>query len=566
MDGFAQCPTCTPDLACVSADGNPSICPEVLPEATANAYFEEVITFYLPSTVVDAGTGITADLNQVTISSVTGLPFGLTYSLNNAGGTYFPANGENHGCATICGTPLLPGSYSVNITADVLTTVLGFEIEATETFSQDFTVLPGSSGNTSFEASDVAGCGSLDVQFTALVDGSPNPTTWEWNFGNGQFSDQAVPEIQNYESPGDYLVTLETVVSTFQLTGITLTSLASGWSGDVEEVSADLFNPDPYFVLIDGSGNAVFTSGVIGDSQSGNWTGLSVELSNPPYSLEWWDEDNGGIFGSSDDFLGNASFPVAEGIQAFASTGPTGSNGFANVGLVPVTVLNDTLQIQVFSEPNTAYDVLDGVVYLDTTDVSNVLWLLYGDTLLTEQPTELLMEGWGVYQAQISNVFGCVGWTDEIINCPSFELAWNGSTLTAPSGLETYTWFYNGLEVEGANSPTLEASAPGNYAVTITTWYGCEYTCEVYTVPVGIHEIDGFKLLPSPNPCQQAFYLAAPDPESRMIVRTVSGQKVLEQAMDMGRHLYDVSQLSAGVYLLEVVSGERRWHTRLVKQ
>ncbi|MFN9802034.1 MAG: hypothetical protein ACK54P_18595, partial [Bacteroidota bacterium] len=108
---FSQCTTCVPDPGCTSSDGFPTICPLELPPATAGSFYEQALTLFLPAQINDPESGITADLLQLTVNSVQGLPFGMEYTLDDVDGVYFPMDGQNSGCATLCGTPVLPGVY-----------------------------------------------------------------------------------------------------------------------------------------------------------------------------------------------------------------------------------------------------------------------------------------------------------------------------------------------------------------------------------------------------------------------------------------------------------------------
>ena len=105
----AQCPDCSPDESCVSTDLFPTICPLILPDATSGSYYETVLTFYLPSVIVDPDSQLELSLDQVTITSVNGLPFGTDYEANSPDNIYYPSAGQSYGCATVCGTPLVAG-------------------------------------------------------------------------------------------------------------------------------------------------------------------------------------------------------------------------------------------------------------------------------------------------------------------------------------------------------------------------------------------------------------------------------------------------------------------------
>src|SRR5262245_655057 len=56
-----------------------------------------------------------------------------------------------------------------------------------------------------FSADKIEGCSPLTVRFT---DQSTNtPTSWVWDFGNGQLSSQQNPTV-NFSQPGSYTITL----------------------------------------------------------------------------------------------------------------------------------------------------------------------------------------------------------------------------------------------------------------------------------------------------------------------------------------------------------------------
>jgi len=408
---FSQCSTCTPDYTCV-ADGFPVLCPSALPDGTTGVEYLATATFHMPGSVVDPGSGITATLESITISSITGLPFGLTLTPSNPNGVYYPSNGEDYGCATICGTPLAAGEYFVNINVDVVASVFGITQNLSESFSLPLTILQGAEGgNTSFSATPTTGCSPLTVDvtnsitgpgvsyswdfggptsgtslsFNILTDDYPAETTWlitdenggtvmsggpyslgqtlytesicvgPGNFtlsvndsygdgmqyggvigdytlsdgdGNilasivdgGNFGAQALhsftisptsapggciltssnPSVI-YDTPGIYTLSLTTTVTELTLTGLNITSLAGGWDGDVEENLLWGW-PDPYFVL---EGDVSYTSDWVGETETPNFTGLSIPLSyGGAYSVSFYDEDDV----SANDFLGTANF------------------------------------------------------------------------------------------------------------------------------------------------------------------------------------------------------------------------------------------------------------------
>ena len=297
---FGQCVDCVPDDSCISEVQFPQLCPEVAPAATAGEYYEETMTFFMPAQLVDPDSEVTVDLLSVTINQVTGLPFGLTFQLSEEDNTYNPGDGQTLGCATICGTPLLPGEYSVTVLITAEVSFIGFPSTVNESFSQPLTVLPGEGGNASFSIDNLASCDSLVVDPVALIDGSPGITEYSWDFGNGFGSNEADPDPITYNESGDYTISLTTTISDYILQSVSVTSFDDNWAGDVEEFTTN-FAPDPFFVLTDGSNNPVYTSSVLTDVFGASWTDLGIVLNNPPYTIAFYDED----LISATDFLGS---------------------------------------------------------------------------------------------------------------------------------------------------------------------------------------------------------------------------------------------------------------------
>ena len=239
---MAQCESCEPDLSCVAVDF-PVLCPEQLPNATQGEPYSATATFNLPPSVVDPGSGLEATLLTVTISQVTGLPFGLEFSPNNPDGVYQPENGEYYGCSVVCGTPLVSGSFFVDINVVVLVSAFGFQQTVNESFSLPLIVEPGDGGDgpSSFELNATQGCVPFEIQGTNLI--ADNGASYLWDFGNGQTSTAFNPTF-TYNTPGTYTVNVQTEVSELALTQVNITTLGGGWGGDVEDFFG-LGAPDP---------------------------------------------------------------------------------------------------------------------------------------------------------------------------------------------------------------------------------------------------------------------------------------------------------------------------------
>ena len=345
LAGLGQCETCEPDLSCVAVDF-PVLCPEQLPNATQGEPYSASATFNLPPSVVDPGSGLEATLLTVTISSVTGLPFGLEFSPSNPDGVYQPGNGEYYGCSVVCGTPLVSGSFFVNINVTVLVSAFGFQQTVEESFSLPLVVEPGEGGNgpTSFSLSATQGCAPLTVQGENLIlDGG---ATYAWDFGNGQTSSGLNPTF-TYDTPGTYTVSLVTEVTELSLTQVNITSLGGGWGQDIEDFFG---SPDPYFVL-SGPNGGIYTSAYADGNETPTLGGFSIPLdAGTTYNIAFYDSD--GVI-TGDDFLGSSDFT------------PTGG-GDLTVSNSTTAILTLTETVVASFDENTQVVVFDGLdVYQD---------------------------------------------------------------------------------------------------------------------------------------------------------------------------------------------------------
>ena len=347
---MAQCASCEPDLSCVAVDF-PVLCPEQLPNATQGEPYSATATFNLPPSVVDPGSGLEATLLTVTISQVTGLPFGLEFSPNNPDGVYQPENGEYYGCSVVCGTPLVSGSFFVDINVVVLVSAFGFQQTVNESFSLPLIVEPGNGGDgpSSFELNATQGCVPFEIQGTNLI--ADNGASYLWDFGNGQTSTAFNPTF-TYNTPGTYTVNVQTEVSELALTQVNITTLGGGWGGDVEDFFG-LGAPDPYFVL-SGPQGGIYTSDYAEGNETPTLGGFSIPLDpGTTYNIAFYDSD--GVL-TSDDFLGSSNFTPAEGGDITVSNSTT---AILTLTETVVASFNESKQVVVFDGLE-VYQDLDG--------------------------------------------------------------------------------------------------------------------------------------------------------------------------------------------------------------
>ena len=563
---FAQCPTCSPDFSCTSADGFPAVCPLELPAGQAGEYYEQVLTFYLPTNITDPGSGIEATLLQITITSVTGLPFGTTYTTNNPNGIYFPSQGENHGCATICGTPLLPGVYDVLINVAAIAEAFGFEVNQNESFTYTLIIEPGDVATGSFTADNVAGCGNLDVTLDALIAGTPNQvTSYAWDLGNGDTSELANP-VASFNAPGTYTVSLTTTISDYFLNTVTLENINGNGEGDIDEFFSG--PADPYFVVQDANNNAVYTSSTVDNSTNAIWTGLNIPMSNPPYTIVFWDEDDV----TADDNLGSDEIAVQTGNVSFSSG--DGTIGNVTINLVESTSITDETEITVFGVPNGETIVNGNVISANDPTATEFLWAFNGFPIDGEVNSSLIMTGGGTYQCEMTNEFGCSTLSEPYLFCPSITPEYDPLALEiyVDDIYESYQWYYNGLEVPGGTTFYLIDPALGNYAVVVTTSYGCEIESEVLTIAVSVDEINAIESLSIyPNPSTDLINVSIDITSNNHELTIVDAQGAIVFSkrytnLTSNTLSVDVANLSSGIYSVLLKEGNAKKVARLLVQ
>jgi PKD domain/Secretion system C-terminal sorting domain len=550
-DCNAQCETCVPDSSCISTDGFPTMCPFYPPDATVNEYYSQNITFYLPTQVNDPASGVNATLLQVTISSVSGLPYGLQFSFNDNDNVFLPSSGENFGCATICGTPIIPGTYQVIISADVLLNALGFETALQQSFSTSITVLAAEGQTGSFTFDQNAGCGSVDVNFNAsFIAPPPALTTYQWNFGNGTSASSGGPIAITYANEGTYTASLTTTIANFSLEQVSVSNLNDNWSGDIDDAFG---NADPYFQLINGSGAAIFTSSTNDNTTNTSWSVSPITLTEPPYSLQFFDDDDF----SPDDALGSFSLELTQG-EHFFDVG-NGTVGTYSIGLAITTEITDSTIITVFPFPNDTLTLNGDVAFLVEESPATVFWL-QNDLPTTLSGNSVQLTESGIYRAELTNEFGCFTTTNEIVYCAPIQIEYNTAIgeLSVPDSFDSYQWYFNGLPIDGATNSYWAPLAPGNYAIEVTTNFGCAIESDVYIIENSIANVASDAISVYPNPAKENIAVKTTSPGEWQIT-DAAGRVMLLGKSACSSFDVDVHSLESGIYLLTASSSVIRF-------
>ncbi len=558
----AQCEGCVPDQGCTVDPPFPTLCPAEPPTATAGVYYETDFTFWMPATFTDPGSGFTVDLLQLTITGVSGLPFGLDLTPSEPSGVYYPQENE-FGCARVCGTPLGQGVYTVTISVLAHVSASGIEIDVPQEFSTVITILPGSGGNASFTYDPASGCGSVVTTFQAIIDAAPSPTSYLWDFGNGNTSTDADPPPQSYSEPGIHVVQLTTTIGGYVLNSVTLSGTNDSWCGDVEEPDVPFLGctgaPDPYFVLTNASGGTV-TSSTLDNTTAGAWTNLALLLDNAPYSISFYDEDAV----SQDDLLGTYNIP-ANGAGTYFINVAGGTTGDLQISIEPQQVFtdSDTVLVLGMPDPTLVYDSLTGQICAADTSIGDHTWLLDGVVVSTIDQPCFTVTGPGLWQLVGSNGFGCTDTSNVIVVCPVLEIQQNGNVLFVPSGYVSYAWTLNGDPI-GGNDAFVFLQGDGTYALTVDAGNGCILTAGFLHDTSGLNESMGgpAHLAVFPMPCDGAFTLVASGLRSTTATLELVG--LTGRVLSEERHSVVAGRLNKrvepavppGAYLLRVRDGD----------
>jgi hypothetical protein len=443
-----------------------------------------------------------------------------------------------------------------------LAEAFGFQVTQNDSFIITLIVEQGPGGTSTFSFDQSAGCGAIDVDYVATIGGDASQlTTYSWDFGNGQTGTTADPAPVNYGAPGTYTASLQTIISNYVITSVNLAGVNGNWSGDAD----DLFSTaDPYFTINNASGSAVYTSGTVNNQTSASYSNVNFTLSNPPYTITFWDSDDI----SQDDNLGTSSFNIGVGSQSFNSG--NGTTGTVNIALSEVTNISASTVVDVFPQPDATVNVNADILSCLNDSMPTYYWYYDGVLISGESGSSITMTESGYYSVYLQNEFGCSSTSEPFLYCAPVEVFWNASSdqLSVEDIYDTYQWFYNGVLLQGAITHYLISPPNGVYEVQVTNSYGCTVTSNIITVNVGVEETTlENQLNIYPNPVADVLNVQwnNTNETANLSIRDLSGRVVLVERAANGNVALDLSGLASGNYILEVQTEERTLRQQVVK-
>ncbi len=345
---YSQC-SGTPDPGCVGTNGPCGI----LNDGYAGQPYSDTISFWAPNqvdaTVQSGGLFGWVDFVDFFISNVTGLPAGLTWSCAGGGCHYNPQPAGVLASLNICGTPLVAGTYDVevNIVGTVYLPGLGNQT-GPQDYTLPLTIHVGSGGNSVYTFTPTQGCDSTEVTYTPLLNfGLPQVTSYTWEFPDTTFTtNSTTPIVEDYNTPGIYPVTCTTTVYNLYLSSFNVNVAGqSWWCGDIEELNCSNGNADIVPTFTTGMTN--WTGSEVTDNPTPSWGPLGFVLTGTSYSVSLVEMDPI----SADDHPAGPYTGTITGPGTYYFNYPGNFSGSFTIGLQVAAIFSATDTVIVYQSP-----------------------------------------------------------------------------------------------------------------------------------------------------------------------------------------------------------------------
>lgn len=127
-------------------------------------------------------------------------------------------------------------------------------------------------------------------------------------------------------------------------------------------------------------------------------------------------------------------------------------------------------------------------------------------------------------------------------------------------------WYLNGNIIPGATSSTYTPTANGSYTVTVTTATGCSATSDAFNLATSIENFESLAMKIYPNPTNRIVnfeFLNTITAESYRI-SDMTGRQITSRKITNNPEIVDVSELSAGTYLIEITTKNSKFTQKLI--
>ena len=515
------------------------------------------------------------NISSIRISSISNLPAGLIWEANQSN---YSLPEDRNGCVRICGTPLQFGLFEVDITVTAQVSILSRDA----TFNRTLYIAPPNSDNQGFSMTNNIGCGRTQVAFE-----NNNPSngqagfSYQWDFGNGDTSNEETPAEQVYDQPGVYPVSYQVIIDTI---GATLTDITI-----IDSDCNDIFGkPDFYIRLYDALDTLVLETALPDNTNPPISLPLNFRLASDSYRLEVWDNDSG--LGFDDDLCGTVHFEstIVDTLKEGDLT--------VKVSIIhtpdTVQVVDSVIVFELPTIPTIQFESANfcngDSMLLTSSYTENVAWFFEGLPIVDARQASFVASTSGEYHVSHTSLDGCVIFSEpifletiEIPGAPVFSNNENVLSLFNPAILEndfSLQWYQedNLLEETGLEICVSENGLYGLELIDEAT--GCRTLFETSIVvdaaidcTSATNDLQDYitQVTLSPNPTSGALIFDI-DLENLLVnvklsIVNVLGQSVYESSFDrlQGSHTFqlDLSDRGAGMYwvILESREGLSSW-------
>jgi PKD repeat protein len=176
----------------------------------------------------------------------------------------------------------------------------------------------------------------------------------------------------------------------------------------------------------------------------------------------------------------------------------------------------------------------------------------------------------GSYKDTIQTSGGCDSIVTLVLTVnplPTPTVTQNGNVLSTQN-YSSYQWLAGGNNINNAISQSYTAPASGSYSVVVTDANGCSKTSSVVVLTVGINEVnaEALKFNLYPNPAESNINIVVENSsEFKFTITNYQGQEIANGIVLNNKQIINVANYQAGVYIVEVKSGNTISRKRFTK-
>lgn len=535
------------------------IYPDSMPNGVVGQTYSQDLTFVMPLDTMGY------NFTNFQIVSVA-LPVGLNWACNNSAANcnYNPQLTPN-GCVHIFGIPLLAGTYNIDVTVLADLSILnGYPIF----FQLQMVVLPSTTSltNNGFTTIGAPACAPALVQF---VNNNPGFAFYNWDFGNGNFSNQEAPTPQYYQNPGTYLVAYNAYASLDTTTVFTLESLQINAMSNYGGGFPSFDNADSYFKLLQ-NGAVVYQSNIIGDQNPPvQWT-LNVNLNpNSNYTIEIWEADDSyaePYFGN-DDYIGSHILNL-NGCSACTAGNASINYSIAMQVILPTPQLTTIDTIVVYELPTTPIITYDSLSHTLSTPALGFAyqWYFNGSPIAGATAATYTIYQSGTYALVAINAQGCVAFSDPLqaVFCNPYtqmaQLSENNGMLIVSNSAQnaSYSWYLDGQLLPNQQNNILIFQENGNYQCIVSDAFGCSDTTNLLLIEVGLNTNTTEQPRIFPNPAIDLVTISVPIDwlDAQLEISDLLGKVVYKSQLHTQKNTIHLPELLSGNYLIRLSTPE----------